>query len=240
MYDWFSLTEARCLIDAHIGCCDASARGIRNKLWPFLQDRVFSLPNAIPLPELTSQEIITGSPRFLQVGALNERKNPFLTLKAFERVQELVPTASLTFVGGGPLYVDVVNCIQQRNIKNVWLAGEVSDPASFYLENNILILPSRCEGLPYTLIEGAGHGMPLIASNVDGIPEVCINGFNGIILPDINADVLREAMLNLSTNTELRSQMSKNSRKLVQEKFNMDVFINNLLNIYKTMMARNI
>lgn len=239
MYDWFTLTEARRYIDAHIGCCEASAEGIRKKLWPFMQDKVFSLPNAIPMPEPISYDIILGPPRFLQVGALNERKNPFLTLKAFEKVQELLPDSTLSFVGSGPLYNDLQNYILEKSFKNVALVGEVADPSTFYMENNILILPSRCEGLPYTLIEGAGHGMPIIASNVDGIPEICINDHNGIVLSDISVKVLQEAMIKLGVNSDLRLNMSKNSRELVREKFDIKVFVNMLENIYDLTKSQN-
>jgi glycosyltransferase involved in cell wall biosynthesis len=238
MYDWFTLSEARRYVDAHIGCCDTSARGIRNKLWPFMQDRVFSLPNAIPLPELISQKILLGPPHFLQVGALTERKNPFLTIKAFEKVQESLPLSSLTIVGDGPLYNELRNYIQERKIKNVSLVGEVLDPTTLYLESNMLILPSRCEGFPYTLIEGAGHGLPLIGSDVDGIPEICVNGFNGIILPQITENSLQEAMHHLATDITMREQFSINSRKLVEEKFEINLFINKLVTIYSTIMER--
>ena len=232
MYEWFSLKDAQRCIDAHIGCCEASTRGIRSKMWPFLQRRIFSLPNAVPLPESNTDLVSSGPPRFLQVGALNERKNPFLTLVAFEKIQYSIPDSTLTFVGSGTLYNDLVAYVRERSLKNVFLVGEVQDPASFYSENNILILPSKAEGLPYTLIEGAGHGMALIVSNVDGNPEICINGYNGILLSDISVTALQEAMISLATNQRLRSSMGNKGRTLVKEKFDMKPFVDKLLNVY--------
>jgi len=203
------------------------------------QKKVFSLPNAIPLPELISREILIGPPRFLQIGALNKRKNPFLTLKAFENVQKLLPTSTLTFVGDGPLYAELENYIKERHVKNVSLVGEVSDASLFYMKNNVLILPSKAEGLPYTLIEGAGYGMPLICSNVDGIPEICISGYNGILLKDFDKKSMQKAMIDLSTNKNLRLKYGNNGRELVTNKFETRVFVNKLLQIYKVITNKD-
>lgn len=239
MAGWFTLAEGRHFIDAHIGCCEASARGIRRRLWPFMQNKIFSLPNAIPMPEPISPAVLNGPLRFLQVGALNERKNPRLTLEAYDRVQKLLPGSSLTFVGDGPLYDDLANHIRERSLQNVALVGEVNDPSSYYMKSNILVLPSRGEGLPYTLLEGAGRGLPLIASGVDGNPEICIDGYNGILLKDLNVNILQKAMLSIAVNQQLRLEMSKNSRRLVQERFEIAKFVKRLENIYEVMIERN-
>lgn len=239
IYPWFTLNEARRFIDAHIGCCETSAIGIRKKLWPFFQNKVYSLRNAIPLPEQITQAIISGPPRFLQVGALNERKNPFLTLKSFEIMQEFVPESSLTFVGNGHLYAQLEDYIRVRGVRNVFLKGEVFDTSPFFKENNVLVLPSKCEGLPYSLIEGAGYGIPIIASDVDGIPEVCIDGFNGILLRDQNLDTIFRAMFSLATNTSMREKMGKNGRDLVIREFEIGLFTSRLLNIYNKILERH-
>lgn len=232
MYDWFSFCDGYQLIDAHIGCCDASASGIKEKFWPFMQRKVFSLPNAIPLPCRTSPEIMDGPPAFLQIGALNDRKSPLLTLRAFEKIQKSIPASSLTFVGNGPLHSELLQYARNRKIPNVTIAGEVRDPGFFYKNCNVMILPSKCEGLPYTLIEGAGHGMPLIASNVDGIPEICIDGHNGILLNSIDQNLLEKAMILFATDKILRTKYGDNGRELVRIKFDINRFINKLLRIY--------
>ncbi|RNC70389.1 MAG: glycosyltransferase family 1 protein [Desulfuromonadales bacterium] len=240
MYECFSLKEALRYIDAHIGCCNASARGIRNKFWPFMGRRVFSLPNAIPFPEANGESVIGGPPRFLQVGALNERKNPLLTLMAFEMVQKQIPDSTLTFVGGGPQHKELHGHVSERAIRNVFLEGEVQDPSPYYIANNILIQPSRAEGLPYTLIEGAGRGIPLIASNVDGNPEICLDDQNGILLREISVNALQEAMLSLASNREKRISMGNCGRGLVAEKFSMRRFTGQLVQIYETTIERDV
>lgn len=238
MYDWFTLKQARQYIDAHIGCCKASAAGIRHKYWPFMGKRVFPLPNAIPFPEANVASVISGPPKFLQVGALNERKNPFLTLKAFHNIQRRIPDSTLTFVGGGPLLEELKEYVHKMGVENVFIVGEVQDPSPYYMASNILVQPSRSEGLPYTLIEGAGRGMALIASNVDGNPEICIAKRNGLLLPDISENALQEAMLNLALNHEERSRMGSCGRRLVEENFSMKLFVKRLLKIYETVIER--
>src|SRR5260221_91045 len=86
------------------------------------------------------------------------RDTALTTLRAFAAVQGELPEARLTFVGDGALRSELAAAAARDGIAGVTFAGEVSDPSPFYLECNVMVLPSLSEGLPYTLIEAAARG----------------------------------------------------------------------------------
>jgi glycosyltransferase involved in cell wall biosynthesis len=112
------------------------------------------------------------------------------------------------------------------------------DPSAIFSESNILVLPSKSEGLSYVLIEGAGRGIALIASDVDGNHEIAINGHTGILINTRDERTLESAMLRLATDVDYRVKLGQNGRALVEEKFNITKFVNQLIWIYQKMFDR--
>ena len=90
-------------------------------------------------------------------------------------------------------------------------------------KSDIFILPSYAEGLPKAAIEAAASGMPLIISKTAGCKE-CVNHENNGLLVELgDALNLKNAMEKMIINPSLISQMSRNSRQLVKEKFSIDL-----------------
>ena len=238
MNSWFSLKDAMQAIDAHLGCCEVSARHIRRRFWPFLQRRIFALRNAIPLPELNSIEVIQGEPHFLQISSLIERKNPIATLRGFLEVQRDFPKASFTIVGDGPLRTHLESFATEKGIHNFKIFSPTADIQRFYSKCNIFVLPSYREGLPYTLIEAAGRGIPIVASNIDGNPEIAVQDYNALLFSPNDAKALTNAMLRLARNPALRVEMGKKGLSLVERHFSISDHLDRLVSIYLSLIKR--
>jgi glycosyltransferase involved in cell wall biosynthesis len=224
-------------VDAHIGCCAASAEGIRRELGPAMRRRVHELSNAVLVPnERVAPEMLAGSPKFLQVGALNPRKRPDLTLGAFASLRREFPDATLTLVGDGPMRGQLERRVEAEHIGGVRFVGSVANPSHFYLEANVLLLPSMEEGLPYTLLEGAARGLPLIASDVDGNPELVVEGCTGLLTRPGDEDSLRGAMRALAASPDLRLQRGENGRAVVAQRFGLADHVQKLIAIYESML----
>ena len=92
--------------------------------------------------------------------------------------------------------------------------------------HEVVVLPSYREGTPRTLLEAASMGRPLLAADVPGCREVVKNGLNGFLFEVKNARSLESKIrLYLSLSKEERLELSKSSRKLVEEKFNEKLVI---------------
>lgn len=225
------------LISGHIGCCDASARDVRRAYGRSVKGRVFSLRNAVPEVPPISLTVMTGPPRFLQVGALVDRKRPDATLRAFQGVVARIPGATLTFAGDGPLAPKLRSLAEKMRIGNVTFAGETRDVERLYRASNVVVLPSRHEGLPYSLLEAASRGLPLIATSHGGMPELVRDGQNGFIVPKSGTRSLAAAMIALAESPALRANMGERSRFIAGSEFGMYVHGEKLEEIYRHVIA---
>jgi len=98
---------------------------------------------------------------------------------------------------------------------------------------DIFILPSISEGLPNVILEAMACSVPVIASRVGGIPEVIVNRENGLLVSPQNTRALTEAILTLTDDNGLRTQMGENARKRVQSHFSLNLQIRQFKNLYQ-------
>ena len=97
------------------------------------------------------------------------------------------------------------------------------------------ILPSYNEGLPISILEAMSYSLPIISTNVGGIPEILKNGENGFIMSPGDKDAMYRAILELMNNEKLRMDMGKASYSKVQE--HMPNFVERQLNdLYRSLL----
>jgi glycosyltransferase involved in cell wall biosynthesis len=88
----------------------------------------------------------------------------------------------LTIVGDGPLKHEIENFLKGHHLMNrVKLCGYINDPAEYFIESDLLIMPSLTEGLPMTLIESLAAGLPVLANDVGAIASLVVHGHNGYL-----------------------------------------------------------
>jgi len=86
-----------------------------------------------------------------------------------------------------------------------------------------------------SLLEALQAGVAIVASNIDGIPEDVTNGDNALLVEPGNVDQLRDALLRVITDVELRKRLARRARETFTEKFSADAFVNELRNLYVEM-----
>jgi glycosyltransferase involved in cell wall biosynthesis len=93
---------------------------------------------------------------------------------------------------------------------------------AYYMRiSDLLILPTWAEGLPNVVMEAMATGLPVIASEVGGIPEVLENGVTGLSVPAKNVEKLTEAIIKMIEDKDLRENCIRNAKELIQEKFDV-------------------
>ncbi len=106
-------------------------------------------------------------------------------------------------------------------------------------ENEIVALPSYREGTPRTLLEGAAVGRTLLTSNVPGCREVVQDGYNGFLFEVKNPKSLASKVkLYMALSTEEKLELAKKSRKLVEEKFDVNLVIKKYVKVISQIMAK--
>ncbi len=97
-------------------------------------------------------------------------------------------------------------------------------------------MPSYREGLPKTLLEAASCEIPIITTDVVGCRDICLNNFNGILVPPKDHVSLSQAIEKILNNPDLAKFYGKNGRKLVLEKFSNKIIEKEFLKAYKTLI----
>ena len=77
------------------------------------------------------------------------------------------------------------------------------------------------DGIPVVLMESISYNLPLISTNISGIPEICINNHKGFLVSEKNAKEIVESIVKIFGNDNLRNMFSVNSRKLIA-KYDID------------------
>ena len=99
---------------------------------------------------------------------------------------------------------------------------QVHEKIDFYESIDCFILPSISldndqDGIPVVLMEAVSAGLPIISTSVSGIPEICINDFNGFLLEEKNSDQIVKAIETLEKDSDLRDKFGRNSLKISDE-----------------------
>lgn len=114
----------------------------------------------------------------------------------------------------------------------VIMVGQTDRVADYLNAADICILPSYHENLPISLLEAGKMGLPCIASDVGGIPEIIRDGQNGFLIGDYQAASYADKMELLMKDISLRQFMSKTIRKDMDEKFSVSTMCEKIKKVY--------
>lgn len=167
----------------------------------------------------------------LHVGRFNASKNHNLLLDAFKEIVKSKPNVNLILFGEGELDNKIHLLVHKYKLeKNVIFAGVTNGLRSILYKYDIFILPSKEEGMPMTIIEAMAAGLPIIASDVGGIPEMISNYINGILIKPKKEDIITTVLL-LINNEELRYKIGKQAVK-DSIKFSSEAMAKGYIDIY--------
>lgn len=135
-------------------------------------------------------------------------------LKAYKLIKGNLQNTKLCIVGDGPLKYDIENFAKELNIyDDIIFAGFQSDIGKYLKSFDIFVLASKKEGLGTSIIDAMSVGLPIVATNTGGIPELIKSYNNGILVEPKNPDQLSKAVIEVITNNELRLQLSENAKR---------------------------
>lgn len=147
-----------------------------------------------------------------------------------KRVQDLVEAIEiavrqaddirLVLVGDGPDRQKIELLVNKLNLqRNVLLTGFRSDVPRLLMCSDIVVICSEMESAPLTLLEGMSCGLPVIATDVGGIPEIVSDGVNGFLVPPYSPGEIADRILTLNEDWELMQRLGKEARKTVLDRF---------------------
>lgn len=185
-------------------CLEAGLEKEKLDIIPFGVDTEFFRPLETPKKEDMFQ--------ILSVGYLIERKGFEYLIKAMNDVLKKYENVQLTIVGSGPLEKKLNNLIKKLKLQNnIKIIKNISDDELLRLYNSsdIFVLPSivdsqgNTEGLGVVLLEAMACKLPVIGSNIGGIPDIIQDGETGLLVTEKDISGLSRAILNIIENEKL-------------------------------------
>jgi len=152
-------------------------------------------------------------PNIVCVAGLHPRKGIDHLLHAMRAVRNVDRRPHLYLVGEGPMQSDYEALTKALDLQDcVTFTGPLDDPRSHMAAADIFVLASLADPAPLVLSEARQAGCAIIASEVDGIPEMLDHGASGILVPPGAADLLAKEILNLLQDEELRAKYCHSAR----------------------------
>ena len=137
-------------------------------------------------------------------------------------VRAQIPAAHLLLIGDGPLQRDLESLARELGIaSSVHFAGYQSDTAPYMQAMNLFALTSRSEGMPQSILEACIAKIPVIASNVGGIPEVIRHDQTGLLFPPGDHAALAGAIIELLGNPVRARALAENAHGFVESTFDI-------------------
>lgn len=165
------------------------------------------------------------------VGTISElTKNKGLVYLA--QAAEKIDNAKFVVFGEGEQRSDLEDQIQRSDLGSRFtLLGLIPEAREYLRAFDIFTLTSTKEGLPYVLLEAAQAGLPVVASNVGGIPEIV--GPAGMLVPPKNPELIARSINALVSNPKLRTDLGTQLRDRVTKSFSFEKFLNETYRQYK-------
>ena len=203
--------------------------------------KIFSIPNLLELPTETWAQPRTCSPEeklIVSVGRFAPEKGHQYLIEALNMLDREEVAWRCTFLGEGELETELRALTAEYGFsERVMFPGFCEDVFSVLLTADVFVLPSLHESSPNALIEAMGIGMPCIASDVGGIADLIEDGKNGVRVPPQDPGALAAALRRVLSEPDLASELGRNARASIQQKFDSTASIQKLEEIYSGLLG---
>lgn len=171
----------------------------------------------------------------LFVGTLRPVKGVKYLIQAMRFINEKSPNTNLIIIGDGPDRNELEALVHEFNLEAcTHFIGKVSNQEipEYMAQADVFALPSLSEGFPLVIAEAMASGLPIVTTNVGGLPELIKNGENGFVVDSRSPRALAEKILLLLDDINLYKKIS-NTNKENAKNYSWDGIVKKLENIYR-------
>lgn len=157
------------------------------------------------------------------VAHLSREKGLNYLIEAASLIPEVQDRMRFVIVGDGKCLQELKELSLSKGLKDVFqFVGFHSSTHQFMKSFDIFALPSLSEGLSSAILEAMAASLPIIATNVGGIPELVKDGDNGLLVAPANPVALAQALQQLTDNPEESERMGRRGRERMEEQFTLE------------------
>ncbi|MFC1590523.1 glycosyltransferase [Candidatus Omnitrophota bacterium] len=195
---------------------------VKDKKLP--NSKISVIRNGVDLDKFrpVSKKIANGKYNIGVIGRLEPQKGHTYLLDAIRAMEEGHDNKRYFIVGDGALKNELKSKSKDLNLNDkIEFMGFRNDIQNVIAEMDLIVLPSLYEGLPLVALESQAMGKPMIATLVDGTPEVIINNKTGILIPPGDSEAIKCALQYVFNNRDRVSRMGDAARRHVESTFNI-------------------
>ena len=211
---------------------------VRHALPP---SRLVIIPNGVDLgcfkPLIWPATAESEPMRLLFVGRLGREKGLDVLLDALAKLRGRV-AVTLRVVGVGEEQERLRRQTHLAGLdEHVEFRGRRTDVVPEYAWCELLVIPSRFEGMPNVVLEALSSGRPVLGTRVGGTAELVQPGVNGWLVPSDDADALAEAIARVSMQRDKLYASGVEGRRIVEERYSMDASASRYINLYERLLG---
>ncbi len=200
--------------------------------WGINGEKITIIYNAFSAPELEiskegarkklteSRKLPAGGFLIISAGRLVPWKGFGTLIKIMPEILKEIPDAKLYIVGSGPERETLEVLVANHGLRdNVFLLGQLPHEDSLLClrAGDLFVLNTGYEGFSHFILEAMAMEIPIITTNIGGNPEIITDKENGILIKYENKEQLKNAIINLRANNELKNKITRNARIKINE-----------------------
>lgn len=187
---------------------------------------------------LSDLKIPSGSPIGITIGRLEYQKGIDVLLSAIPIVREKVPHAHYLIVGNGPDKSSLERRAADLGIADrVHFLGRREDIPALLAASQLFILPSRWEGMPNVILEALAAGKPIVATHVEGVPELVAQNVNGWLVPPEEPQSLGESLTVALSDLQVLQRRGDESYLIYEKHFTIDLLVENHVRLFEKLVV---
>lgn len=222
----------------------AMSRPVADTLLSFKEvpaEKIQIIHSPVRLPQERSEKPTSKALRLCFVGRLEAVKNPIALIKTMEILRENALDVELWVIGDGSQRSWLENEARSRGVlEQITFWGYQEKPEDYVRRCDLYVQPSLSEGFSQSLIEAMGCAVPVVVTPTGGAVDVVEKGVNGWITSGLDDDAIGETVLAaLRAGRDKLFEMGRAARKLVEGKYEAEMYIRNLEEVYFKIYSDN-
>lgn len=166
------------------------------------------------------------------IAAFTAEKDHLTFVETAFKLLKSIPEATFVLIGAGPLQQETELLIREKGmVENFILTGFLPESHRYLAGFDVLLFPSKIEGLGTTILDAFACKVPVVATRTGGIPEIVIHEETGLLAEVGDSGQLAENIIRLHESVELRKKVTDSALKLVAG-FGIEMMTEKILAIY--------
>ena len=224
---------------AHRIVANSRAAAERLRLEGVSREKIVVIPNGIDMSAFGSREYSPRPRRIAMVACLREEKRIDVLINAAPQILSQFPDAQFLIVGDGTCRESLWTLAKRLRVTEQFsFLGHRDDVPAILAQADVFVLPSRSEAFPNSIIEAMASGLPVVASNVGGIPELVEDGRTGHLVPPGDPKALAAALTRLLDDPRRSAEFGAAGRRKIEQNYSFDRMIEQMETLYLTELDR--